>query len=379
MDNKRRAAWVEINLDALKKNFEALRNLARGSAVVASVKADAYGHGANECSKALEVVGADYFGIATVDEAAELRNSGIKAPIVMYSAAPRGSIEKLLESEVIPTVTTYDDAVLLSDAAKHFPGQTPVNIIIAIDTGMGRIGFLNNERDIAEIRRIAELPNLRVSALASHFATSEEADTNYALAQIVAFNDFTARLASVGVAPNIKSIANSAALARFPESLFDVARTGISLYGIYPSKEVSREALPLTPVMSVKANIVYLKKVPPGFNVSYGRRFTASRESLIATLPLGYADGLPRNLTGKGGRVIINGVFAEIVGSICMDQCMVDVTDVPGIREYDEVVLLGSSGGLEITADEIAEKCGTISYEITCRFGSQRLTRVYIQ
>jgi alanine racemase len=242
---------------------------------------------------------------------------------------------------------------------------------------MGRIGFLRDDAAAVEIRRIAALPNLAISCIASHFATSEEDDTSYARGQIDAFNQFCARLSEAGIRPRARSIANSAAIARFPEARFEAVRPGISLYGVYPSDAVDRNILPLSPVMSVKARIVYLKKVPAGYSVSYGRHFTTSRESLIATLPLGYADGLPRNLSGAG-RVIIRGKYAPIIGSICMDQCMVDVTDIPDAREYDEATILGSDGGLSVTADEIAGKCSTISYEILCRFGQQRLERAYL-
>jgi alanine racemase len=378
MNKERRAAWVEINLSALIKNFETIRRVADGSAIVASVKADAYGHGAIACAKTLEFAGADYFGIATVDEAETLRNVGIKTPLVMYSAPPRGAVVDMIALGVTPAITTYEDARLFSEAAGNSANNTPMDIIVALDTGMGRIGFQNNENDVDEIIKIADLPNLRVSALASHFATSEEADTAYTLTQIANFKDFAARLASGGVRPNIKSIANSAALERFPEARMDAVRPGITLYGVSPSNKASWEAPALTPVMSVKANIVYIKKVPAGESISYGRRFTTSRESLIATLPLGYADGLPRNLTNRGGRVIIGGVLADIIGTVCMDQFMVDVTDIPNVREYDEAIVLGSAGDLSITATEIADKCGTIPYEILCRFGQQRLTRSYI-
>jgi alanine racemase len=377
MEKIKRAARVEIDLGALQKNFEAIRALAGDAAVVCSVKADAYGHGAVRASRALADAGADGFGIATIDEAAELREAGITKPIVMYGVCPRGAANDALELGILTVVTTYEDAKLLSEAAARRNEASPAEVILSVDTGMGRIGFLDNEDGAAQIARIAALPNIALSGIASHFATSDEEDTAYTREQIDRFNSFYAQLENTGLRPRIRSIANSAAIARFPEARFAAVRPGIALYGASPSDSVDSGVLPLAPAMSVKANLVYIKKAPAGCSISYGRRFRTERESLIATLPLGYADGLPRNLSGSG-RVIIRGRYAPIVGSICMDQCMVDVTDIPGVCEYDEAVILGAAGDLRITADELAGKCGTISYEILCRFGQQRLTRVYL-
>ncbi|MDR1068888.1 MAG: alanine racemase [Clostridiales Family XIII bacterium] len=375
MDTKRREAWVEIDLHALEQNFTAIRAAADGCAVVAAVKADAYGHGAVLVARTLEAAGAGYFGVATFDEAAALREAGIQTPLVMLGTTPRGCEADSIRLGIIPAVSAYEDALPFSEAAVLLRRNEPADIIIALDTGMGRIGFLGDEAARAEIAKIAELPGIRIGGIASHLATSEESDTAYTLGQIASFDEFCGQLTGDGIRPAVRSLANSAAISRFPASRYDAVRSGIMLYGIYPSGEVSRSSLPLTPVMSVRANIVCLRNVPAGFCVSYGKKFITQRESVIATLPLGYADGLPRVLTGTG-RVIIRGTFAPIVGTICMDQCMVDVTDVPGAQKYDEATLLGSSGGLSITAGEIAEKAGTITYETLCRFG-QRLPKLY--
>jgi alanine racemase len=209
----------------------------------------------------------------------------------------------------------------------------------------------------------------------SHFATADESDLSFARAQLRIFDAFATGLAKAGVDPGQKTIANSAAIMMLPEADFDVVRPGIALYGLYPSEAVDKSRLPLAPAMRVRANIVYVKKVPSGFSVSYGRHFTTARESLLATIPLGYGDGLPRVLSDKG-RVIVRGRYAPIVGTICMDQFMIDVTDVPGVTEYDEITIMGAQDGLEISAEEIGNLSGTIAYEVVCRFG-QRLPKVY--
>jgi alanine racemase len=241
---------------------------------------------------------------------------------------------------------------------------------------MGRIGFLHTADTIAGLAEIARLPNLKIKGIFSHFATADEPDPRYAREQMARFTRFAADLRAAGVPIGYRTMANSAAIMNFPQSHYEGVRPGIVLYGHYPSKTVDRTDLPIWPAMSVKANIVLLKRVPAGFSVSYGAAFTTRRESLIGTLPLGYADGLSRSLSGKG-RVLVNGCYAPIVGTICMDQCMIDVTDVPGVREYDEVTVLGRQGDCWISPEEIGEKTDAINYEVVCRFG-QRLPKIYL-
>jgi alanine racemase len=265
--------------------------------------------------------------------------------------------------------------MLLSQIAEwEYPSHRP-DIILALETGMGRLGFLNRSEDLSQISDIAALHNLNIMGVLSHFAASEIGDPQYAQAQILKMKSFTDVLKDYGVHPDFTTMANSSAIVNYPEAHYDAVRPGITLYGLHPGPENDRSVMPLKPVMSVKSNLVYLKRVPAGFSVSYGMTYTTERESLIGTLPLGYADGLFRVLSNRG-RVLVNGVYAPIVGNVCMDQCLIDVTDVPEVKEYDEVVLLGEQGGLKITADELATLCNTISYEIVCRFG-QRLPRIY--
>jgi alanine racemase len=235
---------------------------------------------------------------------------------------------------------------------------------------------LDNEESYRTIAAISQLPCLQIKGIFSHFATADEEDPSDALRQIEAFTQFKDNLSAAGVYCGMSTIANSAAIVTFPQSHFDAVRPGLTLYGLYPSEYIDKAALPLIPAMTVKAAIVYLKRVPPGFAVSYGMSYRTARESLIATLPLGYADGLPRLLSNRG-RVLVGGEYAPIVGAICMDQMMVDVTDIPDVKEYDEAVILGKQGENKISAEEIAAKSGTINYETVCRFG-QRLPKMYI-
>ena len=243
---------------------------------------------------------------------------------------------------------------------------------------MGRIGYQTEDPDaIPEILRMETLPGFQVKGIFSHFATADAADKTYAKEQEKKYNRFCEKLTAAGGKIPMRTFANSAAVMELPSVHFDAVRPGIILYGCYPSAEVDKGQLDLKPAMSVKANIIHLKKVPAGSTISYGRKFTASRESLIATLALGYADGYPRPYS-LVGRVIVNGQFAPIAGNICMDQCMIDVTDVPDVKEGDEVIIMGSDGTNTILADEIADATGTINYEIVCAFG-QRLPKIYVE
>jgi alanine racemase len=371
----RRAAWVEISLGRIADNFREIKRLAGDSETICCIKADAYGHGIVKTAWELIKAGADAFGVATIMEAVALRSAGIRKDIILLSVTPRGNLKDILDLNLTPVITSAEDARLLSETAGRTGTKTPIPYYVAVETGMGRLGFLYTERGVAEIVSLAHIPHIRMKGIFSHFATSDEQDLSFAHAQLRIFDAFATQLAKAGIDPGQKSIANSAAIMMLPESRFDVVRPGIALYGLYPSGAVDKSRLPLFPAMSVRAYIVYLKKVPAGFSVSYGRHFTTVRESMIATISIGYGDGLPRILGGKG-RVIVRGKYAPIIGTICMDQFMVDVTDVPGVQEYDEITVMGEQDGLTITAEEIAESAGTISYEIVCRFG-QRLPKVY--
>ena len=371
----RRAAWAEIDLAALKSNYKNIKALSGDADIIAAIKADAYGHGALKVAWELIKDGVSCLAVATLMEAVSLREGGIMSPILILSPAPRENIKDLIDLSIITVVTSYDDAFLLSEMATKTSAKKKPKIYIALDTGMGRIGFIYNEDSVEEIKKIASLPNIEIKGLFSHFASATSEDDAYTLNQLETFAAFKSDIENAVGTQLYSTISNSGAILFFPEAAFDAVRPGLILYGLYPSEE-SKEKISLTPVMSIKANIVYLKKVPAGFSISYNSTFTTSKESLIATLPIGYADGLARILSNRG-RVLVNGEYAPIVGNINMDQTMIDVTNIPNVKEYDEVVIMGSQSGKSISADEIADTAGTINYEIVARFGI-RLPKVYI-
>ena len=375
MAKLKRAAWAEIDLSAVAHNFRALRALAPESRFICCVKADAYGHGAVPVARTLLSAGAEALGVATLEEAAQLRGSGISAPVALLSAAPRANAADILSLGVTPVVTTWEDARLLSEAVQSAAQSAPAEIFLALETGMGRLGFLREEAALRDIERVAALPGITIGAFFSHFATAEEEDQGFALAQIERFDAFCAALAARGVTAPQRTMANSAAILNFPQAHYELVRPGLALYGLYPAERL-RAKVELRPAMRIQAAISYLRRVPKGFTVSYGKRFVTERESLIGTLPAGYADGLPRALTGSA-RALVRGHSVPVVGTICMDQCMVDVTDVPDVREYDIATLVGEQGGERIALEEIARGSGTINYEAACRFG-QRLPKVYV-
>lgn len=370
-----RPVWAEIDLNNIQHNINAIREIIGSTEIIGVVKADGYGHGALEVSKVLLANGVSTLAVATLSEAIALREADIHCPIIMLGLTPWIYIHELIRYDLTPVMASYMDTRLLSTLAVE--AKETIEVLIAVETGMGRIGFMPGKESVTEIKGISQLPNINIKGIFSHFSTADEKDKTYSKQQLLIFEKFYRDLEEAGVSIRYRTHANSAAIMELPEAYFDAVRPGIILYGCYPSEQVDKSLLDLKPAMALKANIVFLKRVPASYSISYGRKFITQRESLIATLPLGYADGYPRFLSGKG-RVIVNGEFAPVVGNICMDQCMIDVTDIPGVRKYDEVVLIGTQGDKTILADEIAEKTGTINYEIVCRIG-QRVPRVYIR
>lgn len=369
-----RPAFAEIDLGCIRHNINQIKQRVGNVQIIGVVKADGYGHGALPVARELIKSGVQMLGVATLSEAIELREAYIECPIIMLGLTPNKYQHVLLDYNIMPVVASYSDTRALSSLAVK-KGQA-IEVLIALETGMGRIGYMENPASINEIIGISELPNIRIKGVFSHFAAADEEEKTFTYQQIENFDRFCKKLEDNNITTCFKTHANSASVIEVTEGWYDAVRPGIILYGCYPSGQVSRSILDLKPAMSLKTNIVFIKKVPEGTSISYGRHFITERESLIATLPLGYADGYPRSLSGKG-RVLIRGQYAPVVGNICMDQCMIDVTDVAGVKKNDEVVLMGSQGEHEITADEIAEKTGTINYEILCRIG-KRLPRVYI-
>ena len=370
-----RPVWAEIDLDNLAHNLQEIKRLSKSKEIIATVKADAYGHGALDIAPTLLANGATRLAVAVVNEAVELRRGGIDCPIMVLGFTPDSLIDSILKYDIEQTVYTYDLAEKISKMA--IEKNKIAKIHIALDTGMGRIGFTPEEKSLNQVYKISKLPNIIIEGLFSHFSTADAYDKSYTNMQFEKFNWFYDKLKEKGVKINIRHIANSAAIIDLPETHLEGVRPGIILYGYYPSEEVSKDKIKLKPVMTLKTNIVHLKEMDQGQYISYGRAFQTRRPSIIATLPVGYADGYTRLLFNKA-KVIINGSFAPVVGRICMDQCMVDVTDIGEVKVGDEVILMGEYKNLKMTADEIAELLGTINYEITCMI-SKRVPRVYIK
>ncbi len=375
--NALRPAWAEINLNNLDFNIKNIKAKIGQRELIGVIKADAYGHGALKVAEVLRENGCRTFAVATLHEAIALREAGAKEEIIILGLTPDMYAPALAEYDLTPVVCSSENAAAI-DRAAAAAGKT-IQGLIAIDTGMGRIGYLadDTENAIADIRKIAALTNFSIKGLFSHMSTADAADKTFSHQQEEKFNRFYQAACAAGIKLPMKTLANSASIMELPEVHFDACRPGIILYGCYPSDEVDVNRLAIKPVMSVKANIVHLKDVPAGFSVGYGRKFIAERPSKIATLALGYADGYPRPYSQQG-KVLVNGCIAPLAGNICMDQCMVDVTDVPDVKVGDEVIVMGSDGKNTILADDIARATGTISDEICCAFG-QRLPKVYVK
>lgn len=367
--------WAEINLDNLAHNMREIKSISNSKEIMAVVKADAYGHGAVDVAPVLLENGATRLAVAVISEAVELRRSGIDVPIMILGYTPAIFSHELFKYDIEQTVTSYEYAEKLSVEAKK--EKKKLKIHLAFDSGMGRIGFLPNEKSIDEIYRISKLENVEIAGAFSHFSTADEEDKGYTLEQLKKFNDFCDNLTTKGIELNIRHIANSAAIIDLENTHFEAVRPGIILYGYYPSDEVILNKIKLRPVMTLKTNIVHIKNLEKGQYISYGRKYVTSKEEVIATLPVGYADGYTRQLTGKA-KVIINGQFAPVVGRICMDQCMVDVTHIKDVKIGDEVILMGEHNNLKFNADDIASLLGTINYEVVCMI-SKRVPRVYIK
>ncbi len=376
-----RPVWAEINLSNFDYNIKQIKAKMTADGqereFIGVIKADAYGHGAVPCAQVLRDNGVKTFAIATLQEAITLRESGAKERIICLGLTPNMYADTVVKYDITPVVDDSRNAQALNDAAAA-AGKT-VEFLIAVDTGMGRIGYLSDDIDgaVEDLKKIQAMPNLKIFGMFSHMATADAYDKTFTHLQEERYNKFYEGITAAGIEVPFRTLANSASIMEVPTVLFNGCRPGIILYGLYPSHEVDPAQLSLKPVMSIKANIVHLKDVPVGFSCGYGRKFIAERPSRIATLGLGYADGYPRPYS-PNAKVIVNGVVCPVAGNICMDQCMVDVTDVPHVEVGDEVIVMGSDGVNSVTADDIADATGTINYEITCAFG-QRLPKVYVK
>ncbi|MBO5060410.1 MAG: alanine racemase [Clostridia bacterium] len=366
--------WAEINIDALKYNVKNIRKITNPNArLMAVVKADAYGHGYRECCKALLDSGVDCLAVAIVDEAKELRRAGFDVPILVLGAALADEANDIVEYDIMPNVYNYEFAKCLSDVAKR--QRKTVKIHLKIDTGMSRLGFACGEANtevIEEIIKISQLPNVEIDGIFSHLACADEADTEYTHLQLDRFLKLVCELEKIGIKIPCKHIANSAAIMMYPEAHLDMVRAGVILYGYYPSCEVDKSRLSIKPVMTLKSRVTQVKTVEAGMGVSYGKTYITDKKTKIATIPIGYADGYPRCLSHKAA-VETGGRLCSVIGRICMDQCMIDVTNVNNINIGDEVIIYGDD---KITADDVAGWMNTINYEVLCLV-SKRIPRIY--
>ncbi len=360
-----------IDMEALDHNFREVVRCAEGQQVLAVVKARAYGHGAVEMSKRLLRLGADMLGVALVEEGRELREAGIDAPVLVMGATFPEQAEEMVSLKLTPAIFGLSVVQALSEAA--YKRRTTINVHVKIDTGMGRIGIA--PEDAPElIATLQKLRNISVQGLMTHFADADLRDKQFASKQMDRFESLLKALEAKKIRVPVRHAANSAAVLDFHRAFFTMVRPGLMLYGYNPLEEGALGA-DLRPVLSLVSRIAFIKKVPTGVPISYGRTFTTKRESAIATLPIGYADGYGRGLSNKG-EALVRGMRVPVVGRVCMDMCMIDVTDVPAAREGDDVVLIGSQGSERITADDIAAKIGTIAYEVLCGISS-RVPRIY--
>ncbi len=353
--------------------MESIHNtLKKDTAILAVIKANGYGHGALRIAEALDdkeyVFG---YALATAEEALELRRNGIKKEILILGYTYPEDYEKLIQNDISLTVFKTETAISLSEAAKKL-GKN-VKLHIKLDTGMSRIGFNTEKESLNEIKRISELPNIDIEGIFTHFSRADEGDKSFAYEQLRSFNDFCGELDKL-VYIKYKHCANSAAILELPEADTGLVRAGVIIYGLKPSEEVDIGKYGLKPAITIKSSIVLIKEVPENTPVSYGGTFVTTRRTRIATIPAGYADGYPRSLSNRG-EVLIRGKRAPVIGRVCMDQLMVDVTDIKA-REFDEVVLLGSQGDGCITAEELGELSGRFNYELVCDI-SERVPRIY--
>lgn len=371
-------AWAEVDLDAVLFNVEAIKKTIHGSAkIIAVIKTDGYGHGAAPIARLLEhderIWG---YAVATAEEAVALRREGMRKNIMILGYTFPYSYEGLIREGIHQTVFLYDTAKMLSEKAQEL-GKV-CSIHIKVDTGMARIGVSPDEEGIAFIREAAKLPALKIEGIFTHFATADEADMTKARRQLQQFRDFVKKAErQTGVHIPLRHCANSAGIVQLPEAHMDAVRAGIILYGLYPSKEVKASGrIQLKPALSLKSRIIYLKTVPANQEISYGGTFTTNRNTRVATICIGYGDGYPRSLSNIG-HVLVNGQHAKILGRVCMDQLMADVTDVTGgLCVGDAVTLIGADGDSRITMDELGELSGRFNYELACDLG-KRVPRVY--
>lgn len=364
-----------ISLDAIAHNFQEMKNqIAEGTKIIAVIKADGYGHGADAIARLIHDY--DYiwgFATATAEEALKLRQAGVMKPVLILGLVFEEYFKELIEQDIRIAVCDLNTARKLNEEAKR--QKKTVHIHLAVDTGMSRIGYADVPDNIDEIKEISMLPYLDIEGMFTHFARADEYDRSPALLQLDRYLVFLDMLEQAGIHIPVRHCSNSAGIIRVPEANLSAVRAGITIYGIYPSDEVERDVIRLWPAMELKSSVSYVKGVEPGKEISYGGTYVTDRHSRIATIPVGYADGYPRTLSGKGW-VLIHGKKAPIRGRVCMDQFMVDVTDIPDAGFMDQVTLIGEDGEDRITVEDLAELSGRFNYEFVCCLG-KRIPRIY--
>ena len=372
--NRYLRCYAEISLEAIGHNIrEVKKRLPEGVKLLGVVKANAYGHGAVPVASYLENQ-VDYFATATIEEAVELRENGISAPILILGYVSPSQYGDLVEYDITQTIDSYAQALALEKEAARQNRKAKAHL--AVDTGMTRIGFQVTEHDADEAAKIADLPHIELEGMFTHFSCADQEDKTYCSMQMEKYDKMTALLAERGGTIPLRHICNSAGIMEFDDHHFEMVRSGIITYGIYPSEEVKKERLDLIPALSWKSHVIHVKEVGPGIGVSYGATYVTEKPmTRIATVSAGYADGYPRALSNQGC-VLIHGKKAPIIGRICMDQMMVDVTDIPDVQVEDVVTLVGTDGDETITIEEIANPAARFDYEMLCDISS-RVTRVY--
>lgn len=367
---------AEVDLGAIAHNIKAIKKrIPEECELMAVVKADAYGHGVYGICDTLVENQVDRLAVAIIDEGIQLRKMGVHLPILILGYTPEIYNERIVKYDLIQTVFTYEMARSLSKAACKL--NKTVKIHIKLDTGMGRIGFQCGKKALEEIANISQLPKLEIEGVFTHFARADEEDQRFTEQQLDMFIDFVQALEERQIHIRIKHAANSAAIIELPGAHFNMVRAGLIVYGLYPSDQVHQDRLVLTPAMTLKTHVIFTKEVEKGTPISYGSTYRTPCKKRIATIPVGYGDGYPRSLSSKGG-VLIGGEFAPILGRICMDQFMVDISHIKNVQVGDEVILFGKMGKKELTVEDIASLIGTINYEVVCML-SKRVPRVYVE
>ena len=366
--------YAQIDLGAIRHNIAVERaRVGADVKIMAVIKANAYGHGDIEVAEALDDQ-VDAYGVAIPEEALKLRKHGVKKMLLILGYSGKDWFEDIIQEGISQTVYSYSMAKQLSDTAVNMGKSAKIHI--KIDTGMSRIGFMPVKDNIDVIRAIRELPGIEIEGAFTHFARADEETSEAAREPFEKYMIFLRELEKRGVHIPIRHAANSASIIQFPESQLDMVRSGITTYGLYPSEKVSRDILHLNPALQWKSQVSFVKRIHPGTSVGYGGTFTASRETVVATIPVGYADGVKRDLSGKG-HVLIRGQYAPIIGKICMDQFMVDVTGIEDVSEGDTVTLIGTDGDQKISVEEVAALSHSFNYEYVCGI-SERVPRKYI-